>query len=144
MIEQRDVQVNEHTSRIEQIKNPVIELAVAKPMYCADFIPRYNWNNSVAHNVMMQESGNNARNLNDNAGTGDYSVGCFQINLLNGNLPAKYNIAVRLGYTGPLERDALKEWLWNPANNVAVAWELYKGSGWGPWSFTTCKKIACY
>lgn len=114
------------------------------PVYCSDYLKQYGWNHSVAYNVMMVESGNKATNLNDNPNTGDYSVGCFQINLLGGNLMSKYGIMVRLGYTGAAEREQMKQWLWNPKNNVAVAWELYKGSGWGPWSFTTCKKVACY
>lgn len=142
--EYKDVEVKEHTTKIEQIQKPEVQLASYKPVYCADFLKQYDWNQSVAYNVMMVESKNNARNLNDNPATGDYSVGCFQVNLLGGNLQSKYNIAKRLGYSGPLERDALRDWLWNPANNVAVAWELYKGSGWQPWSFTTCKKVACY
>lgn len=144
IIDSRDVEVRVHKEKLEQL--PKVELASyePKPMYCADFIPQYDWNDGVAHNVMMVESKNIARNLNDNPRTGDYSVGCFQINLLGGNLQSKYGIMQRLGYTGPLERDAMKEWLWNPKNNTAVAYEMYKSSKWSPWSATTCKKISCY
>lgn len=111
---------------------------------CADEINNYDWNKDVAYSVMMVESSGNPRNLNDNPRTGDYSVGCFQVNLLGGNLKSKYGIAVSLGYTGALDRDSLREWLWEANNNVAVAHALWKGSGWKPWQATTCKKVACY
>ena len=111
---------------------------------CAQEIKRYGWNQTVAYNVMMQESKGRADNLNDNVRTGDYSVGCFQINLYKSNLQSKYRIAAKLGYTGQPARGEMTEWLWRAENNVAVAWELYKDSKWGPWSFTTCKKVACY
>lgn len=114
------------------------------PVYCADYIKLYDWNHTVAHNVMMIESKNIARNLNDNPVTGDYSVGCFQINLLGGNQTAKYKLAVSLGYSGANTRESLREWLWEPGNNVKLAYTMWKGQGWQPWSFTTCKKTACY
>lgn len=142
--EGRQYDVPKKIEKISQL--PHVELASkeTKPVYCADYVKKYDWNQTVAYNVMMVESGNKARNLNDNPSTGDYSVGCFQINLLGGNQTAKYNLAVSLGYTGANDRQALTEWLWNPANNVAVAHVMWKGQGWQPWSFTTCKKVACY
>lgn len=138
----RDVKVQEH--KLETYEAVEIALADYKPVYCADYVKEYSWNQTVAYNVMMIESGNNARNLNDNPKTGDYSVGCFQINLLGANQTAKYNIAVKLGYQGANERNALREWLWSPGNNVAVAHHMWQGQGWTPWSFTTCKKTNCY
>lgn len=114
------------------------------PVYCSDFVRKYSWNQTVAYNVMMIESKNYAHNLNDNPYTGDYSVGCFQINLLGANQTAKYRLAVQLGYTGANTREGLREWLWQPGNNVAVAYLMWQGQGWTPWSATTCKKIACY
>lgn len=116
------------------------------PVTCADYITKYDWNKTVAHNVMIVESGNKANNLNDTPSTGDYSVGCFQINLKGeNNLRAKYRDAVDLGYTGSMSVSELKEWLWNPGNNVAVAYKMYKSSGWQPWSATTCRyKVQCY
>jgi hypothetical protein len=62
---------------------------------------------------MMKESGNNPKTLNDNPATGDYSVGCFQINLL-GNLR----------YTRPSE-----ESLYDPQVNVAYAYKMYVSQG---------------
>ncbi len=126
---------------VEKLEQKPAEI---KPVYCADYLKQYNWNQEVAHNVMMVESKNNARNLNDNPNTGDYSVGCFQINLLGGNQTAKYNTAVSLGYKGQNTREELREWLWNPKNNVAVAHKMWQESSWKPWSFTTCKKVRCY
>ena len=111
---------------------------------CDGEISKYGWNQSVAHNVMMVESSGNPNILNNNPSTGDYSVGCFQINLMGGNLLSKYRVAVSLGYTGQPTIEELEPWLKNAANNVAVAHKLWLGSGWSPWSFTTCKKVACY
>lgn len=95
---------------------------------CASEIKKYNWNQNVAYNVMMQESGNNPGVVNNNPATGDYSVGCFQINLYGAN-----------ARTRPSEA-----WLKNAANNVSYAYGMWQGQGWGPWGFTTCKKVACY
>lgn len=138
----RDVLAKEH--KLETYGAVDVAKLSHKPVYCSDYIQNYNWNKDVAYNVMMVESGNNARNLNDNPNTGDYSVGCFQINLLGVNQQAKYNLAVQLGYTGPNDKEALTEWLWHPGNNTAVAYQMWQGQGWAPWSNLTCKKVACY
>ena len=135
---------NKTVEKVQAREYKEVEVAQVIPTKCSDYLHKYGWNQSVAYNVMMVESGNKPTNLNDNPNTGDYSIGCFQINLLGGNLMSKYGIMQRLGYTGAAERAQMTEWLWNPSNNVAVAWELYKGSGWAPWSFMTCKKVACY
>lgn len=96
---------------------------------CADEIKKYDWNHTVAHNVMMAESKGNTNAVNNNPRTGDYSVGCFQVNLY-GNLRN----------TRPSEA-----WLKNAANNVAYAYQLYSASGWSPWGATTCRyKVSCY
>lgn len=86
-------------------------------------INQYDWNKTVAYNVMVQESGCNPNSAN----MGDYhsfagcrgSFGLFQINCSRGQV-------------------------YDPAQNVAIAYSMWKASGWGPWSFTTCKKVACY
>lgn len=78
---------------------------------------------------MMQESTNTPAKINDNPYTGDYSVGCFQVNLI-GNM--------RL--TRPPEQLLLLA-----EHNVKWAYEHYvkegrtfcKTSGW----YNSCKKI---
>lgn len=67
---------------------------------------------------MMAESGGRADALNNNASTGDYSVGCFQINILG-----------KLAHGRPSEAE-----LKNPEVNVAYAYHLYEKSGFTPWS----------
>ena len=146
------VQDHKPVQMAEAKENPVIEPRSELkriPLWaaggnCAAEILKYDWNQEVAYNVMMVESSNKPTNLNDNPKTGDYSVGCFQINLYGSNLQAKYGTAKSLGYTGGVDRDSLQEWLWNAENNVKVAYTMWRGSGWGPWNFTTCKKVACY
>lgn len=77
---------------------------------------------------MMIESRNNPQVINDNPKTGDYSVGCFQINLI-GNMRN----------TRPPESQLLVA-----EHNVRYAYEMYKAqgtfcktSGW----YNTCKKL---
>lgn len=102
---------------------------VPPPSTCASEIQKYDWNKTVAHNVMIAESSGNHLTVNDNPRTGDYSVGCFQVNLYG-----------RLASTRPSEA-----WLKIPANNVAYAYQLYAANGWSPWGYTTCKyKVKCY
>lgn len=138
------------TSTITKVEPPVAPAPTATPPIstpppsCAEEIKKYGWNQSVAYNVMMVESKGNYTILNNNPRTGDYSVGCFQINLMGGNLLSKYRVATTLGYTGSATVAELEPWLKNATNNVAVAHKLWLGSGWQPWSFTTCKKVACY
>lgn len=97
---------------------------------CAAEIAKYDWNVAVATAVARAESGLNAGALNDNPATGDYSVGCFQVNLYGAN-----------ARTRPSEA-ALK----NAATNVAWAYNNYKENGSsfiGQWG--VCNgKVACY
>lgn len=96
---------------------------------CAAEVAKYSWNQTVAYNVMMAESGGVAGKVNDNPSTGDYSVGCFQINLYGS-----------LKYSRPSEA-----WLKVAANNVKYAYDMYVGQGWTPWGHTTCRYIvSCY
>lgn len=113
---------------------------------CAGEIEKYSWNQSVAYKVMMAESGGNVQTQNNTPNTGDYSIGCFQINLKgSSNLLAKYRTAVSLGYSGSMTVAELEAWLKNAANNVAVAYKMWADEGWSPWSATTCRyKVRCY
>lgn len=97
---------------------------------CEAEIAKYNWGQSTAVAVARAESGLNPGALNNNPSTGDYSVGCFQINLYGGN-----------ARTRPSEA-ALK----NAAVNVEFAYKIYAGNGhsfigqWGVCSY----KVNCY
>lgn len=52
---------------------------------CQAEIAKYDWNQSVATAVMLAESGGRTWIVNDDPSTGDYSVGCFQVNLYGEN-----------------------------------------------------------
>lgn len=97
---------------------------------CHAEIAKYDWNHSVATAVMMAESGGDPGNLNDNPATGDYSVGCFQVNIYGANARSRPSEA------------ALK----NAATNVEFAYRIYKGNGssfLGQWG--VCRaKVSCY
>lgn len=96
---------------------------------CNSELGKYDWPQDQAYKVMMKESGNDPRIINNNPNTGDYSVGCFQINLIGG-----------MRATRPSE-ESLKV----AENNVRYAYQMYsaqgrtfcKVSGW----FNTCKKV---
>ena len=126
----------------EQAKPVVHEQAST----CANEVAMYDWPRTIAYEVMMVESSGNPDNQNDNSSTGDYSIGCFQINLLGeANLRAKYRDASALGYTGSMTVADLETWLKVAKNNVAVAHKMWSSSGWSPWGATTCKyKVRCY
>lgn len=139
-----DVPQNTVVHTIEQAPEPEPEPV---PATCAEEITKHaDWNQQIAHAVMMAESGNKADNYNDDASTGDYSIGCFQINLLGyDNLLAKYRDAVALGYSGQMTIQELEQWLKVASNNVAIAHRMYVKSGWQPWQHTTCRyKVKCY
>lgn len=96
---------------------------------CKAELGKYDWPQDMAYNVMLIESRNNPQAINDNPSTGDYSVGCFQINIIG-----------EMRNTRPPEA-----WLLNPVNNVSYAYQMYvqqgrtfcKTSGW----YNTCKKL---
>lgn len=97
---------------------------------CAAEIAKYDWNVNVATAVARAESGLNAGSLNNNPSTGDYSVGCFQVNLYGAN-----------ARTRPSEAQ-----LKNAAINVQWAYNNYVANGHsfiGQWG--VCRsKVACY
>lgn len=127
-------------------EKPAVAAPVAPTSSCAAEVSKYSsWNQTVAYNVMMAESTNDHNILNDNPMTGDYSVGCFQINLLGANLNSKYRVALTLGYTDGLGLEQMVAWLKNPVNNVAMANALYNTAGnWGDWKYTCQTKVSCY
>lgn len=109
---------------------PVVPPAPAPPSGdCASELAKYDWPREAAYKVMMQESRNNPNTVNNNPNTGDYSVGCFQINLIGSMRAAR-----------PSE-SSLKI----AENNVKYAYQMFVGqgrtfcktSGW----YNTCKKV---
>ena len=97
---------------------------------CHAEVAKYDWDQSTARAVMMAESGGETWKLNDNPATGDYSVGCFQINIYGAN-----------AYSRPSER-ALK----NATINVAFAYQIYKSNGSsfiGQWGVCS-RNVSCY
>lgn len=97
---------------------------------CEAEIAKYNWGHSTAVAVARAESGLNPGALNNNPATGDYSVGCFQINIYGAN-----------ARTRPSEAE-----LKNASTNVAWAYKIYTGNGHsfiGQWG--VCRaKVSCY
>lgn len=79
---------------------------------------------ATAMSVVRAESGGRSGALNPNAGTGDYSMGLFQINMI-GDLGKKRNEQYlqkysSIGYKGP-------ESLYDPAINARIALDISKG-----------------
>lgn len=106
------------------------EISQAPEATCESEINKYSWDQLTAIAVARAESGMNPLAKNDNPATGDYSIGCFQINLYGSN--ALYR---------PSEAE-----LYNPEINVAYAWKLYtsnRNSFIGQWG-VCISKVMCY
>lgn len=88
-------------------------IVVPEPKTCAGEVQKYDWNKQVAHAVMMAESSGIEWKVNDDPSTGDYSVGCFQVNLYG---------------TNALSRPSEAE-LKNPELNVQWAYNHYQAIG---------------
>lgn len=97
---------------------------------CAAEIAKYNWGQSTALAVARAESGLRPGVVNNNPGTGDYSVGCFQVNIYGGNAASR-----------PSQGQLI-----NAATNVQWAYNNYVANGHsfiGQWG--VCRsKVACY
>ena len=97
---------------------------------CEQEIAKYSWDYNTAVSVARAESGLRSYIVNNNPATGDYSVGCMQINIYGAN--AQYR---------PSEQQ-----LKDPAVNVAYAYKLYTGNGnsfIGQWGVCG-SKVQCY
>lgn len=97
---------------------------------CAAEIAKYDWGQSVALAVSQAESHFRPGVINNNPGTGDYSVGCFQVNIAGGN-----------ARTRPPQ-----EQLIDAAVNVRWAYNNYKANGSsfkGQWGVCN-RNVACY
>lgn len=77
-------------------------------------VGQYAWDTSIAMAIMQAESGCNpmAANLTDSHATCKGSFGLFQIACFDGQV-------------------------YDPAQNVAIAYRKYKSSGWRPWGVFT-------
>lgn len=96
---------------------------------CETEVHKYDWPVSTAVAIMNGESGGRHWVVNNNPATGDYSIGCFQV-----------NIRGSLAYSRPSEAE-----LKNPAVNVAWAYNKYVAEGrtfctTGGW-YNTCVKL---
>lgn len=97
---------------------------------CQAEIAKYDWNVTTALAVGQAESGHATWKVNNNPATGDYSVGCMQINIYGGNARSR-----------PSEAQ-----LKDASVNVAFAYKLYSSNGnsfIGQWG--VCRdKVNCY
>jgi hypothetical protein len=85
--------------------------------------------------IAKAESGLNFKALNDNASTGDYSVGLFQENFFKSLGPARTaRYAPMFGLSANMSPDAFVAWLQDhPAAQAAIAHDLFNSSGYSPW-----------
>jgi hypothetical protein len=103
---------------------PVATERTSYPMGCERYRPivaQYKWNVSVAMAVMREESGcnPNAANWTDRHDVCTGSFGLFQISCHSGRV-------------------------FDPARNVAIAWQKYQARGWQPWGVCNSGKVRCY
>jgi hypothetical protein len=95
---------------------------------CLSELLNYDWPIEQAKSIMMIESENDPSIINDNPATGDYSIGCFQVNIL-GNLA---------------NNRPSKDQLLDPKINIKWAYNHYIAMGrtfctTGGW-YNSCKK----
>lgn len=96
---------------------------------CVAEIAKYDWGQSTALAVARAESGLRPGVINNNPGTRDYSIGCFQVNIYGANARNR-----------PSQAELI-----NAATNVRWAYNNYVGNGHsfiGQWG--VCRKISCY
>lgn len=119
--------------QLEEIEPVTVDVSreTIKPLpgTCESEIVKYDWPHSTAIAVMEQESSRDPRIVNDNPNTGDYSIGCFQVNIIGD-----------LKYSRPPEAQLKK-----PSVNVRWAYNKYVAEGrtfctTGGW-YNTCRKI---
>lgn len=96
---------------------------------CVDEIRKYDWPQQTALAVMNGESSNVPGKVNDNPRTGDYSVGCFQVNLI-GSLRLSRPSEDSLKTAEVNVRWAYDHW-------VSEGRNFCKPSGW----INTCRKL---
>lgn len=105
------------------------------PTQCAPyvgFIEKYDWNVQTAINVMFNESTcfQNAVNLKDKHAS---------------NLYRDYPDGICWGSFGLFQTSCTDMVYYDPALNIALAYQIYKAQGWlGGWRTTCTTKIKCY
>lgn len=126
-------QIDELNSQLQSKRNTQQTLATAQTRKASvafsgggnceayrGLVAQYNWNVDVALAVMRAESGcnPNAANLTDSHSTCTGSFGLFQIACFDGQV-------------------------YDPAQNIAIAYRKYTASGWQPWSVCTRGVVSC-
>lgn len=115
---------------VAQAQPEIAQETVPVAATCQSEIAKYDWSQPVALAVSTAESGLDPGAINNNPATGDYSVGCFQVNIYGA-----------LATTRPSEQE-----LKDPVVNVAWAYKIYSGNGKsfiGQWG--VCRRgVACY
>jgi len=91
-----------------------------------DIIESYDWQDEIAMAVCAAESGGNAQITNQELHT---DAGCSGSHGL-------FQVACVHGYS--------KEVLYNPAENIRIAYSLWEQSGWNPWGVCHDGKISCF
>jgi hypothetical protein len=99
------------------VPEPVIEKPIVYAVGCElyrSLISQYSWNVNVAMAIMQAESGcnPNAANWTDSHSTCKGSFGLFQIACFSGQV-------------------------YDPAQNISIAYQKYQARGWQPWGAYT-------
>jgi soluble lytic murein transglycosylase-like protein len=115
-------------ARIESASSGTAERAVVRSSIggnCESYrslVSQYAWNVETALRVMQAESGCNPNALSSTSDRGLMQINWVHSAKVGGNLDALYD----------------------PATNVAVAYQVYQGDGWRAWSVCTRGMVACY
>jgi len=112
---------------VSETPAPSVAPVAASGGDCASELGKYDWPQADAYKIMLQESSNDPNRVNDNPATGDYSVGCFQVNIIGTLIAGRPN----------------EQQLKDPELNVKWAYDHYvnegrtfcKTSGW----YNSCK-----
>ena len=105
------------------------------PAACAPYvalIEKYNWNVQTAINVMNNESSceANAVNLNDKHKSDIY--------------PRDYPQGYCMGSFGLFQTSCTRIVYYDAAENIALAYQIYREQGWHAWLMTCTTKVKCY
>lgn len=106
------------------------------PPACVPYIPlieKYEWNWQTAINVMFNESSCQPEIVNLNPSTETHKSKLYR------DYPQGYCV----GSFGLFQTSCIDQIYYDPALNIALAYQIYKVQGWSAW-FTTCTtKVIC-